>query len=293
MRPLLAVVMALVATMAFVLAASLLPWFLFGVDGVLEPGRFDARLGYESYAVVVGAVGAVSGGRLCAAIGRSRPAVAVLALLSAAGGAANAFAQHGKPEPGARAPGLAVLEAVGMRKEPAWFTLSMIPIGFLGVRYGGRRAARSSAPGAPGPRGDYVTTATIAAAPDAVWRILTDAAGYPDWNPEIVGLRGRFAPGERISARVRLGSGAVRTVPMRVSAFEAPTRMQWTGGLPFGLFVGERTFTVQPRDGGAGFQMHLRMTGPLARLILRSVGDRQPEIDAFAAALKQRAERSG
>jgi uncharacterized protein YndB with AHSA1/START domain len=288
MRPLLAVVTALVATMALVLAASLLPWFLFGVDGVLEPGRFDARLAYESYAVVAGAVGAVLGGRLCAAIGRSRPAVAVLALLSAAGGAANAFAQHGKPEPGARAPGLAVLEAVGLRREPAWFTLSMIPIGFLGVRYGGRRAPR-----APGPRGDYVTTAAIRAAPDAVWRILTDAAGYADWNPEIVALRGRFAPGERISARVRLGNGAVRTVPMRVTAFEAPTRMQWTGGLPFGLFVGERTFTVQPRDGGAGFQMHLRMTGPLARLILRSVGDRQPEIDAFAAALKQRAERGG
>jgi uncharacterized protein YndB with AHSA1/START domain len=181
-----------------------------------------------------------------------------------------------------------VLEAVGLRKEPAWFTLSMIPIGFLGVLFGGRRAPR-----APGPRGDYVTTAAIAAAPDVVWRILTDAAGYADWNPEIVALAGRFAPGERIQARVRLGSGAVRNVPMRVSAFEAPTRMQWTGGLPFGLFVGERTFTVQPRDGGAGFRMHLRMTGPLARLILRSVGDRQPEIDAFAAALKQRAERAG
>jgi len=36
--------------------------------------------------------------------------------------------------------------------------------------------------------------------------------------------------------------------------------------------------------------MHLRMSGPLSSLILKSVGDRQPEIDSFSAALKRRAE---
>jgi hypothetical protein len=53
---------------------------------------------------------------------------------------------------------------------------------------------------------------------------------------------------------------------MRVTAFETPSRMEWTGGLPLGLFVGRRTFTV------------------------KSVGDRQPEIDSFSAALKAHAE---
>jgi hypothetical protein len=33
------------------------------------------------------------------------------------------------------------------------------------------------------------------------------------------------------------------------------------------------------------------MTGMLAPLILKSVGDRQPEIDSFTAALKAHAER--
>jgi len=37
--------------------------------------------------------------------------------------------------------------------------------------------------------------------------------------------------------------------------------------------------------------MHLRMSGPLAPLILKSVGDRQPEIDTFSAALRARAEQ--
>jgi len=66
--------------------------------------------------------------------------------------------------------------------------------------------------------------------------------------------------------------------------------MEWKGGLPFGLFVGRRIFTVVPTNGGTEFRMHLRMSGPLCSLILKSVGDRQPEIDRFSAALKARAE---
>jgi uncharacterized protein YndB with AHSA1/START domain len=138
---------------------------------------------------------------------------------------------------------------------------------------------------------EYVTVSAIRAEPARVWKILTDAAGYAHWNPEIIGIDGRMAQDERITARVKLGNGAIRKVSMRVTAFEAQSRMQWTGGLPLGLFVGVRTFTVVARDDGAEFRMHLRMSGPLAPLILKSVGDRQPEIDSFSAALKAHAER--
>jgi uncharacterized protein YndB with AHSA1/START domain len=138
---------------------------------------------------------------------------------------------------------------------------------------------------------EYVTTAVIDAPPARVWDIVTNAAGYHEWNPEITNIEGQMASGARIVARVKLGSGAVRRVPMRVTAFDAPARMEWTGGLPFGLFVGRRTFTVAPNAGGAEFRLHLSMTGPLSRWIVKSVGDRQPEVDSFAAALKARAER--
>ena len=137
---------------------------------------------------------------------------------------------------------------------------------------------------------EYVTTATIAAPPERVWAVLADSEGYQQWNPEIIGVVGQFAVGARIVARVRLGDGAVRSVPQRVVEFQPPHRMTWVGGLPFGLFVGRRTFTVTPGATGAEFRMHLRMSGPLSSMILKSVGDRQPEIDRFAAALKQRCE---
>ncbi len=137
---------------------------------------------------------------------------------------------------------------------------------------------------------EYSTMVVIDAPPERVWSILTNASGYKDWNPEIIDVEGQMALGERIVARVRLGDGALRRVPMKVTRFETPTRMDWVGGLPLKLFVGRRTFTVTPRAGGSEFRLHLEMSGPLAPLIVKSVGDRQPEVDAFSAALKQRAE---
>src|SRR5262249_34230178 len=162
----------------------------------------------------------------------------VLAAICCVGGMVNALAHHNKPEPAARPPGTTVMEAVDRRREPAWFTLLVPCLGTAAVLFAGRRAGRAVTPLAD----QYPTVTGIRAAPAAVWRILTAADGYAAWNPEIVAIRGRFAAGERIVARVKLGSGAIRSVPMRVTAFDAPARMEWTGGLPFGLFVGWRRF---------------------------------------------------
>jgi hypothetical protein len=137
---------------------------------------------------------------------------------------------------------------------------------------------------------EYVTVTTIAASPERVWAVLIDGTAYADWNPEIVAVEGPITLNAHITAHVRLGDGVIRRVPQRVRTLEAPRRMEWVGGLPLGLFVGRRTFTVTPVAAGAEFRMHLQMSGPLAPLILKSVGDRQPEIERFSAALKQRAE---
>jgi uncharacterized protein YndB with AHSA1/START domain len=136
----------------------------------------------------------------------------------------------------------------------------------------------------------YETMVVINAPPERVWQVLTDAAAYHEWNPEIVGVEGQMGLGKRIVARVRLGDGALRRVPMRVSRFEVPSRMECLGGLPLRLFVGRRTFTVTPRSGGSEFRLHLEMSGLLSPFISKSVGDRQPEVDSFSAALKRRVE---
>jgi hypothetical protein len=135
----------------------------------------------------------------------------------------------------------------------------------------------------------FRASTTIKASPEAIWAILTDAAAYPAWNSTVERVEGRIAPGERIKVHAKISPG--RAFPVKVSAFEAARRMVWTGGMPFGLFKGERTFTLAPTaDGMVDFAMHEAFGGLLAPLIERSLPDLQPAFEAFAQCLKQRAE---
>jgi hypothetical protein len=140
---------------------------------------------------------------------------------------------------------------------------------------------------------EFATTTSIRATPEAVWTILIDGPGYANWNPEITRVDGRIVQGGKITAHVLLHGGVVRPVSVRVTELEATRHMVWTGGLPLGLFTGRRTFSITPREGGiVEFTMHLRFSGLLAPLIAKSLGDRQPDIDALAAGLKKWAERA-
>jgi hypothetical protein len=70
--------------------------------------------------------------------------------------------------------------------------------------------------------------------------------------------------------------------------------MVWTGGMPFGLFTGTRSFTLTPGSNGeVAFAMREAFSGLLAPLITRSIPDLQPSFDTFAADLRRRAELAG
>ena len=123
---------------------------------------------------------------------------------------------------------------------------------------------------------------SIRATPEVVWDLLTDAAGFPGWDTTYTRIDGRIALGETITLHHRVLKPQL--LRMKVSAFEPPRRMVWTGGdMPEMMFKGERIFTVAPSaDGGVVFQMQLAFSGLMASLILGSVGDMQPLVDAFA-----------
>ena len=136
----------------------------------------------------------------------------------------------------------------------------------------------------------FAVATTIHATPDRLWRILTDLAAYPRWNPTVTKVDGQIAPGARIVVQVAINPG--RAFPVTVSQLEPSTRMVWTGGMPLGLFTGTRTFTLTPRGNGlTEFAMREEYRGLLAGLIGRSIPDLQPAFDEFAAALKREAER--
>jgi hypothetical protein len=138
----------------------------------------------------------------------------------------------------------------------------------------------------------FQATTTIAAAPETIWAILTNASGYPEWDPGVERIEGRIAPGEKITAYTKLSPG--RAFPVTVTAFEPGRKMIWASGMPLGLFKGERTFTLSPQSQGATkFTLREEFSGPLLALIGRSIPDMTSTFEQFAAGLKSRAERAG
>lgn len=134
----------------------------------------------------------------------------------------------------------------------------------------------------------HVST-TISAKPDAIWSLLTDGAAWPSWNSTVDKVEGNIAPGETVKLFVKLNPG--RAFPVKVTTFDAPKRMVWTGGMPLGLFKGERTYTLEPKGDLVEFSMREEFTGLLAGLITKSIPDMQPAFDDFARDLKERAEK--
>jgi hypothetical protein len=137
----------------------------------------------------------------------------------------------------------------------------------------------------------FAAKTMIRATPERIWNLLTDAAGYTRWNNTVDKVTGKIAPGERVTVHPKINPG--RAFPVKVTEFEAPRKMVWTGGMPLGLFKGARTFTLTPRQNGdVEFSMREEYTGLLAPLIGRSIPDLQPAFDEFASDLKQAAEGS-
>lgn len=135
----------------------------------------------------------------------------------------------------------------------------------------------------------YEAAALIAASPDAIWTILTDAPSYSVWDSGVDKVDGRIAPGETITVYSQASPG--RAFPVKVTDFTPGRLMRWSGGMPLGLFKGERTFTLTPQGNGATrFSVREEYTGPLLGLMWRSMPDLQPSFDQFASGLKQRVE---
>jgi hypothetical protein len=129
----------------------------------------------------------------------------------------------------------------------------------------------------------------IRATPERIWALLTDAAKFTRWNNTVEKVDGKIALGERVTVHPKINPG--RAFPVTVAEFEPPRSMVWTGGMPLGLFKGQRTFTLTPAlNGDVEFSMREEYTGLMAPLICRSIPDLQPAFDEFASDLKRAAE---
>ncbi|HLQ25146.1 MAG TPA: SRPBCC domain-containing protein [Acidiferrobacterales bacterium] len=141
---------------------------------------------------------------------------------------------------------------------------------------------------------EIITTIDIAASPERVWRVLTDFASYPKWNPFIRGIHGNLEEGARLRVRMRLPPrGRARIFsPIVLKAIPA-AELRWRGKLFMeGLFDGEHIFIIVPQGlEGARFIQRERFSGLLAPLLLLFIaGKTHKSFEAMNRALKKAAE---
>jgi hypothetical protein len=135
----------------------------------------------------------------------------------------------------------------------------------------------------------FESRSEINSTPDKVWAVLVDGAAWPSWDSGVDAVNGAIALGNRIKIQSKAAPG--RAFPVKVTELGAPASLEFTGGMPLGLFKGVRRYslTAQP-GGGTLFTMREEYTGPLAASIGKSIPDLNPSFAQFANGLKARVE---
>jgi uncharacterized protein YndB with AHSA1/START domain len=134
----------------------------------------------------------------------------------------------------------------------------------------------------------YEATTAIDAAPEHVWRVLTDTAAWPDWDSGVTKVDGRLALGQKLTITVEANPN--RAFPVKVVTLTEPELIVFRGGLPLGLFTGERTYTLHREGSATRFTMREQYGGPLTGMIFKSIHDLGPSFQQFADGLKRQTE---
>lgn len=134
----------------------------------------------------------------------------------------------------------------------------------------------------------YSTSIQISATRERVWSVLVQDLPADPTAFGILRIEGAIS----LNSRIKIWSEVdpKRAFALKVLSFDAPRKMIWHGGMPFGLFTGTRTFELSDTDGSTTFKMKEVFRGALSGLIVKSIPDLTPSFEKFAQALKGKAE---
>ena len=133
----------------------------------------------------------------------------------------------------------------------------------------------------------------IGAPAERVWRILTDFAGFPAWNPFIRHARGNLLAGERLEVSLQPSGARGMSFRPTVLTVDVHRELRWIGHfLVPGLFDGEHIFTIEPvGTNRVRFVQREIFTGLLVPLFARGLDtDTRRGFEEMNQALKARAE---
>ncbi len=134
----------------------------------------------------------------------------------------------------------------------------------------------------------YSKSIQISAEIERVWSVLVKDLPADPTAFGILRLEGVLAA----NGRIKLWSEVdpKRAFTLKIRTFDAPNKMVWQGGMPFGLFTGTRTFKLSESGGVTTFDIQEVFCGALSGLIVKAIPDLNPSFEKFAHALKEKAE---
>jgi hypothetical protein len=135
-------------------------------------------------------------------------------------------------------------------------------------------------------------TVDIDADAPTVWAVVRDLPAFASWNPFMHSASGEVKEGARLTITMGLEGQRPMTFSPRVLEVVEGRRLRWLGKVgPGGLFNGEHTLSIEPREGGGvRFVNHERFTGILVPFMGSTLRKAEKSFEAMNAALKARAE---
>jgi hypothetical protein len=137
----------------------------------------------------------------------------------------------------------------------------------------------------------YEVERTIHASPAQVWAVLSNRERLLAAQVGITKIEGALRAGASFKLWSETSPG--RAFPLRVVQWEPQRRMTWLGGMPLGMFRGERSFVLEPSAGAEStlFRMREEFSGWMLPLIWKSMPDLSASFELFAERLSAAAER--
>jgi len=137
-------------------------------------------------------------------------------------------------------------------------------------------------------RMDCSVSCNIAAKPERVWALLTDAPGFSRWNSTVTSIGGEIALGQKLA--IRVPAAPKQVFKPKVTKLEPCRTMEWSDGVA-PMFRGVRTYTLTPKpDGSTDFSMVEVFAGLMLPMIKGSLPDFVPVFETYAKDLKREAE---
>lgn len=136
----------------------------------------------------------------------------------------------------------------------------------------------------------FEATSIINAPAEKIWAALTNTQDLQSWPSGITSLKGKIAKGEKLELQAQAAPG--RTFKLTVTQFAPNKSMTWASGMPFGLFKGQRTYSLAPKGDQVEFKMREEFTGAMLPMIWKSIPDLNPSFKQFANGLKSHVENN-